>query len=316
MKTKILPLLLALGMCLSLAACGHTHVWQEADCSTPKTCSECGETEGEALGHAWQDATCSTPKTCSTCGETEGEALGHTWQDATCAAPKVCSVCGETEGEALPHTLSEANYQSGPVCSVCGETAGEPLTAAFETERLNTSQFQPAELGATYDYHSVSFDDHSVQQTNHVTFENYRAVSSDDTHAAKEGYEWQIVQLHILSDDPAVASLGWTALIMEFDYYSGVSLDEDKGFTVNYNGADYECQCTLTSTAEWINNSTAVDCYAEFAAQVPIGYDGILVSAVEIFNADEYIPDIEEAQGGIEKCSGRSLWYFRMGQTT
>lgn len=315
MKTKILPLLLALGMCLSLAACGHTHVWQAADCSTPKTCSECGGTEGEALGHAWQDATCAAPKTCSVCGETEGEALGHTWQDATCAAPKTCSVCDETEGEALPHTLSEANYQSGPVCSVCGETAGEPLTASFEAERLNTSQFQPAELGVTYDYHAVSFDDHSVQQTNHATFENYRVVSSDDTYAAKEGYEWQIVQLHILSDDPTAASLGWTALVMKFDYYSGASLDEDAGFTVNYNGIDYECQCKLTSKSEWNADNTANDLQIEFAAQVPIGYDGILLVAHEAFSEADFeltnsIPE------NISSYSGQTLRYFRMGQTT
>lgn len=34
-----------------------------------------------AVGHKWADATCDTPKTCSVCHETEGEALGHSWDE-------------------------------------------------------------------------------------------------------------------------------------------------------------------------------------------------------------------------------------------
>ena len=110
-------------------ALGHT--WVEADCETPKTCSVCGETEGEALGHTWVDADCETPKTCSVCGETEGEALGHTWVEADCVTPKTCSVCGKTEGEALGHAWGEWITDVEPteeedgakhrVCGTCGE---------------------------------------------------------------------------------------------------------------------------------------------------------------------------------------------------
>ena len=67
-----------------------------------------------ATGHTWAPATCTTPKTCSVCGATEGTALGHNWSTATCTTPKTCSVCGQTEGSANGH-----NYQNG-VCSVCG----------------------------------------------------------------------------------------------------------------------------------------------------------------------------------------------------
>ena len=79
----------------------HVHNWADATCTAPKTCLDCGATEGEALGHAWVDATCTAPKTCSVCGETEGEVADHAWVDATYYAPKTCSVCGATEGEAL-----------------------------------------------------------------------------------------------------------------------------------------------------------------------------------------------------------------------
>ena len=40
-----------------LTGCGHEHEWTKATCTEPKTCTKCGETEGEALGHRWKEAT-------------------------------------------------------------------------------------------------------------------------------------------------------------------------------------------------------------------------------------------------------------------
>ncbi len=123
---------------MMLSACGHEHTWEEATCTEPKTCSECGETEGEALGHTWKEATCTEAKTCSVCGETEGEALGHTWVEATCTTPKTCSVCGATEGEALGHQVSEWETTEEASCSEEGteqgtcETCNETITRAID----------------------------------------------------------------------------------------------------------------------------------------------------------------------------------------
>lgn len=68
---------------LILIGCGHSHSWKEADCVTPRTCVNCGEIEGEALGHTWKTATCTTAKTCSSCNAIESDILGHTWTNAT-----------------------------------------------------------------------------------------------------------------------------------------------------------------------------------------------------------------------------------------
>ena len=65
-------LVMALGLILS--GCGCDHEWYAATCKAPKTCSLCGETQGEALPHTWQDATCTTAKICTVCDTTEGEA--------------------------------------------------------------------------------------------------------------------------------------------------------------------------------------------------------------------------------------------------
>jgi len=258
MRKKLLSFALALAMCLELVACGHSHVWQDATCTTPKTCAE----------------------------------------------------CGETEGEALTHTLGEANYQSPAVCEVCGEPVGEPLAAAFVSSDLDKSAFHLAELGVTYDYHTLAYDDHSVEQTNHVTFEDYRVITSDDTHAARDGYEWQIVRIHFLSDDASVGPLGWTAIVAYYDYYSGIKLaTEDEACTVNYNGTDYECRGMFTAVDEWNSDRTVNDCQTEFAAQVPIGYDGVVVVALERFPGDS----LEEEYPSIADLSETSLHYVRLG---
>lgn len=80
-----------------------THLWNDATCIAPKSCSKCGTTQGSELGHLWNDATCTTPKTCSRCSTTQGNEVGHLWKDATCSSPKICSLCNQTEGSVGNH---------------------------------------------------------------------------------------------------------------------------------------------------------------------------------------------------------------------
>ena len=47
MKRKLCYLLIVALCTLSLVACGCEHEWSEATCTTPKTCSKCGESTGE-----------------------------------------------------------------------------------------------------------------------------------------------------------------------------------------------------------------------------------------------------------------------------
>ena len=127
MRRNVLLCALAMVLILLLAGCGCQHEWYAATCTAPKTCSLCGETEGEPLPHTWQEATCTKAKTCTVCEITEGSALGHTWQDATCTTPKTCSVCQTTEGEAAGHKWEEATTEAPETCSVCKETTGSKL---------------------------------------------------------------------------------------------------------------------------------------------------------------------------------------------
>lgn len=114
-------------MALFLSGCGqHEHTWVEATCAAPKTCSECGATEGSTLEHVWAQATCTVPMTCNVCGVTSGEALGHNISGLSCTQDGICTHCAETV-KATGHQFSEATCTQPKVCSVCGETEGDPL---------------------------------------------------------------------------------------------------------------------------------------------------------------------------------------------
>ncbi len=147
---KIFALLTVMLLVALLCACGCEHEWEAADCNDPKTCSKCGETEGEELGHDYVDADCENPKTCSRCEKTRGEALGHTWGDATCDAPKTCQVCAKTEGEALGHTWTDATCEEPKTCSVCAATEGEPAGHSW-LDATCTENAICANCGATGD---------------------------------------------------------------------------------------------------------------------------------------------------------------------
>ena len=91
---KLIAFVLVLIMAFSMVACGCDHQWQEASCTTPKTCAQCGETEGEAAGHK--------P------GELVVSAVDATTLTMTQDLP--CSVCGEIiESKSAPTGIAPVN---------------------------------------------------------------------------------------------------------------------------------------------------------------------------------------------------------------
>ena len=110
------------GTRVRVCECGETntesipiieHIWKDATCDAPKTCTICGIADGESIGHIWIDATCESPKTCTICGIADGESIGHVWIDATCESPKTCTVCSIIEGEKNSHEFVDG------VCILC-----------------------------------------------------------------------------------------------------------------------------------------------------------------------------------------------------
>lgn len=281
---KILSLVLAGLLCLSLAACGHTHVWEEATCTDAKTCTECGETEGEALGHQWKEATCVNAKTCSVCGAEEGAPLGHNWLDATCTDPKTCTVCGETEGEALGHNLTEANYQDAPQCTICGAVEGEPLQADFDKYGIAVELQEGVEVPYTTTCYQA--DDEATTGT--VKAIDYRIYSSDEDHPEKEGYEWRSVTLQLHFFDDSAYDYGFTWSSRTEDFYdikgfddTGVDGEEEsRVHTVNFHGEDHEVVVYYsTSSTGWLDHEIFVD--LTYDLLVPVEFDGMVIGVYD-----------------------------------
>ena len=263
MKNKAVALFAACALsCVLLAGCGHEHTWTEATCTEPKTCSECGKTEGEALG--------------------------HDWTEATCAAPKTCTRCGETEGEALAHTLTEATFQSPAVCTVCGAEVGEPLTPAFEELGVKGTFM---EVGQPYPYVTACYDNPSFKTTCYVTVTNTGTLAPDDTHEAKDGYEWKTVDVEVLISDENANLFGYQVKECNEDYYDILQHDDtvvyaetpEEGydnqstFMVNWNGEDYECRRNYAGeTTGWRDDHTVL-LTKHYEFFVPEGYDGCVI---------------------------------------
>lgn len=273
MKFKIIVALLTL--VLTLSGCGHEHVWTPADCTTPSTCSECGEIEGEALGHSFTEADCTNPKTCSACGITEGEALGH--------------------------TLTEATFQSAPTCTACSEAIGEPLTPDFVTYGIKTDM----EIGKTYDYNTKTPDGvQDVKGT--VTISNYEVIDSNDEFEALDGYKWHLTTLTVEVNDSVGIYNGFTIDYNVNDYYDikGFKDNADHSdpvrskYTVNFNGEDTAVY--MSQTGDFVRNpDNSVTFTFLFAVQKPIGYDGIVIgmnsgaidARVNNYINDVYVPE-------------------------
>lgn len=129
MKRSFHFFLLIVVSILVFSGCACKHEWVEANCTAPKTCELCGETEGEPLPHNFADATCTLRKTCTVCNAVEGSALGHQWIDATYSEPKTCEVCGETEGRPLLRTdLGMDNDSMAEAISQITQVLGYNLT--------------------------------------------------------------------------------------------------------------------------------------------------------------------------------------------
>lgn len=135
---KILLLVSAFAVMVSSTGCAklfHTHTFADATCTAPKTCTECGETEGEPLNHNFKMATCMAPQTCTMCGHTEGATAAHNYKDATCTSGAKCSVCGKTDGSALGHSTSVGK------CSRCNSLQGSSTIKKVEDYILSGSNY-------------------------------------------------------------------------------------------------------------------------------------------------------------------------------
>lgn len=100
--------------------------------------------------HSFKDATCTSPKTCTLCGKTEGETLEHEWIEATSKAPKTCKLCGLTEGDVIKPFMAEngisfsknLEYDVGYIVELCDAD----VTGQKKYESITVDKPTPAVL--------------------------------------------------------------------------------------------------------------------------------------------------------------------------
>ena len=163
---------------MTLAACGHTHTWEEATCTTAKVCSDCGETEGAPLGHTVESWETITEPSCTAEGEKSG----------------ICSRCGATVQEAIPkidHTPGEwvvsknatidSPGEKSQSCTVCGEV-------------INTEQFtlSPEEIEAQYKSSCTAYDYSTIARDPDAYKNTYGKYKGEIIQVLEDGNDLQL----------------------------------------------------------------------------------------------------------------------------
>lgn len=242
-------------------------------------------------------------------------ACKHEWTDATCTAPKTCAKCGETEGEPLGHDAGEASYWSAAVCSRCGEEVGGKLEPEFEklgfdwvaVTEMDAPGIFPAKSGNSFYfagefYVSCCSEMPEVSTYGAIALNDYRVFESDETHAAKEGYEWRIAEFDIAFHDEMANRFGAKFSVFSTDYYHGpdddvIALPSDgHTFSLDYKEATYdECYEDFYFESRWEDESIPNEPNAtirvahmtlRYETLMPAGYDGVLLAFYDPRNAD------------------------------
>lgn len=152
----------------------HTHSYS-SEVTTAATCGKegvktftcsCGHSYTEKIAttgqHAWKSATCTTAKTCSKCGATEGSVAGHNWQDATYSKPKTCKVCGTTEGSKLSPVIAPGDKTAPELVSFTlnktNVKVGDVITFTAEIKDSSTIYNAEFQFKCGADWHNVFLD--------------------------------------------------------------------------------------------------------------------------------------------------------------
>lgn len=187
------------------------------------------------------------------------------------------------------HEWIEADYWNAKTCSKCGETDGEPVKAKLADESF-------AELDTEVDMPMIVTDSNGNTlgtNTAKAWFTNYKVFESDDTHEAKEGYEWRTVEMHLaIGDDTEFDRYSWdAAYLCGCDYYEDSTENEDGTDTITYKGEEYVINAPDCHEIELKKDATIpefADKYGwsgegasywvlQYEYQVPIGFDGCYV---------------------------------------
>ncbi|MCL2253465.1 MAG: hypothetical protein FWC09_03395 [Lachnospiraceae bacterium] len=126
---RLIMLLATIMLVMMLSACGNEQITPSTETSVAEIIPESTpEPTPELHIHIWAEADCQTPKTCADCGETEGMALSHDLTEANYQEPPICIVCGEIVGEPLTAGFDKQGIvidtvldEVYPFVAICGD---------------------------------------------------------------------------------------------------------------------------------------------------------------------------------------------------
>lgn len=82
--------------------------------------------------HVWNDATCTDPKTCANCGATDGEALGHRWDPVTSTCTvEGCGAANVITAIEVSHPSIEKNEETGVMTMAMVAGGREKIDVSF-----------------------------------------------------------------------------------------------------------------------------------------------------------------------------------------
>ena len=198
------------------------------------------------------------------------------------------------------------NYQQAKTCEICGATEGEPLKARNEGMEF-------AKADTVTDMNMILDGDADKTNTAKVWFDNYKVFDSDETHEAKDGYEWRAVDMHsAIGDDREFKDWACHESNCIGEYYEDNDWENGgKNVTVNFNGEDYVCEHVLTVLNEekdvtnpdykkfgWSGERTYTFEYNE-AVLVPKGFDGIYVGFYDTTELELKNGDFDEIENQV-----------------
>ena len=185
------------------------------------------------------------------------------------------------------HIWREANYQEPSTCRECGRTQGEPLTPYFVEHGVKAN----LQVEKSYEYETLKYDNNQVlynpdgtpqKVVGTFTVLSYEILESDETHAARDGYEWRIAVFEMTMPS------GYTYAQLYTDYYTG-EIDgiwkyedgktQEGTITIQYKGKNVDCLLRyelLYDRWEYRNQQKLACVSWCFSVQVPVGYDGFV----------------------------------------
>ena len=193
---------------------------------------ENGETRGHV--HQWQDADCENARTCTDCGETEGEPMGHTSTEANYQDAAVCTVCGAVTGDIIQPDMEKYGFtefmEVGVVYdyhTVCNYNAEKTTVAEVKVnsyEVFDSADGYPAKDG--YEWRIVEiqalFHEQNAKSYGSATATNYE--------------DYYTIELH---DDTAVYDEATEITTYSVNYH-GEIMEVTERMASNWSGWHYE----------------------------------------------------------------------------